>query len=181
MPSAPESDAELPRDERKYSLIGMVRRRMHLRRFSARTEEAYVGWIKRFARFHQLRHPRSLGEAEVTAYLTHLAVRERVSASTQNQALAALLFLSRDVFREPLPWLNEVVRARRPERLPSVLTREEVRLVPGGGARPRPVGGAPSLRCRDRRTPWCTRAQASRGGARLGVAVGLSSDATKLR
>jgi site-specific recombinase XerD len=67
----------------------------------------------------------------VTAYLTHLAVRERVSASTQNQALAALLFLYRDVFREPLPWLKEVVRARRPERLPSVLTREEVRLVLG--------------------------------------------------
>ena len=129
MPRVPESDPELPRDERKYSLIGMVRRRMRLRRLSVRTEEAYVAWIKRFVRFHELKHPRSLGESEVTAFLTHLAVRARVSASTQNQALAALLFLYRDVFREPLPWLNEVVRARRPERLPSVLTREEVRLV----------------------------------------------------
>jgi len=104
---------------------------MRLRRLSARTEEAYVGWIKRFVRFHELRHPQTLGEPEVTAFLTHLAVQERVSGSTQNQALAALLFLYRDVFREPLPWLNEVVRARRPERLPSVLTREEVRLVLG--------------------------------------------------
>lgn len=67
-------------------------------------------------RFHQLRHPRSLGEAEVTAYLTHVAVRERVSASTQNQALAALLFLYRDAFREPLPWLNEIVRAGKGDR-----------------------------------------------------------------
>ncbi len=102
---------------------------MRLRRLSARTEEAYVGWIKRYARFHNLRHPRSLGEAEVTAFLTHLAVQARVSASTQNQALAALLFLYRDVFGEPLPWLSEVVRAKRPTRLPAVLTREEVRVV----------------------------------------------------
>src|ERR1035437_5769572 len=100
MPRVPESDPELPRDERKYSLIGMVRRRMRLRRLSVRTEEAYVAWIKRFVRFHELKHPRSLGESEVTAFLTHLAVRERVSASTQNQALAALLFLYRDVRSE---------------------------------------------------------------------------------
>src|ERR1035437_535211 len=98
MPSPPESDPELPRDERKYSLIGMVRRRMRLRRLSARTEEAYVGWIKRFVRFHDLRHPRLLGESEVTAFLTDLAVRRHVSGSTQNQELAALLFLYRDVF-----------------------------------------------------------------------------------
>ena len=119
----------LSRNEGKYSLIALVRQRMRLRRLSPRTEEAYVGWIRRFARFHGLRHPRLLGEQEVTAFLTDLAVRQRVSASTQSQALAALLFLYRDVIRAPLPWLNEVVRARRPSRLPNVLTREEVRLV----------------------------------------------------
>jgi integron integrase len=112
-------------------LIGMVRRRMRLRRLSARTEEAYVAWIKRYARFHGLRHPRLLGEKEVTGFLTHLAIRKRVAASTQNQAAAALLFLYRDVLREPLPWLTEVVRAKRPERLPVVLTREDVRRVLG--------------------------------------------------
>jgi site-specific recombinase XerD len=131
MPSAPSSGPELPRDERRFSLIGMVRRRARLRRLSPRTEETYVSWIKRFTRFRGLRHPQSMGEAEVTAFLTHLAVSDQVAASTQNQALAALLFLYRDVFREPLPWLGQVVRARRPERLPSVLTREEVRLVLG--------------------------------------------------
>lgn len=131
MPSLSPNDPELPRDERRFSLIGMVRRRARLRHLSPRTEEVYSSWIRRFVRFHGIRHPRSMGEAEVTAFLTHLAVRERVAASTQNQALAALLFLYRDVFREPLPWLGQVVRARRPERLPNVLTREEVRLVIG--------------------------------------------------
>jgi integron integrase len=120
---------QLSRKEGKYSLIGLVRQRMRLRRLSPRTEKAYVAWIKRFARFHGLRHPRLLGEKEVTEFLTHLAVKERVSASTQGQALAALLFLYRHVIRDPLPWLNDVVRARRPARLPSVLTRDEVRFV----------------------------------------------------
>jgi integron integrase len=129
MPRAHPDPADLPRDERKYSLLGMVRRRMRLRRLSPRTEEAYVAWVRRFVKFHGMRHPQTLGEADVTAFLTHLAVDARVSASTQNQALAALLFLYRDVLRAPLPWLSNVVPARRPSRLPNVLTREEVRQV----------------------------------------------------
>ena len=129
MPRAHLDSADLPRDERKYSLVGMVRRRMRLRRLSPRTEEAYVAWVRRFVKFHGMRHPQILGEAEVTAFLTHLAVESRVSASTQNQALAALLFLYREVLGAPLPWLSNVVPARRPSRLPNVLTREEVRQV----------------------------------------------------
>ena len=117
------------RNEGPLSLLGRVRQHIRLRHLSPRTEEAYVGWIKRYARFHGLRHPRDLGEAEVTAFLTHLAVKERVASSTQGQALAALLFLYKNVLQTSLPWLDGVVRARRPERLPSVLTREEVRLV----------------------------------------------------
>lgn len=139
MPRAAPDPADLPRDERKYSLVGMFRRQMRLRRLSPRTEEAYVAWVKRFVKFHGMRHPQALGEAEVTAFLTHLAVEARVSASTQNQALAALLFLYRAVLRTPLPSLNGVVPARRPSRLPSVLTREEVRQVASE------IGGVPHL------------------------------------
>ena len=139
MPRVRPDPADLPRDERKYSLVGMFRRQMRLRRMSPRTEEAYVAWVKRFVKFHGMRHPQTLGEAGVTVFLTHLAVEARVSASTQNQALAALLFLYRDVLRAPLPWLNGVVPARRPSRLPSVLTREEVRRVAAE------VGGVPHL------------------------------------
>jgi integron integrase len=102
---------------------------MRLRRLSPRTEEAYVAWVRRFVKFHGMRHPQILGEAEVTAFLTHLAVESRVSASTQNQALAALLFLYREVLGAPLTWLSNVVPARRSTRLPNVLTREEVRHV----------------------------------------------------
>lgn len=121
----------LSRNEGPLSLIGMVRRQLRLLHRSPRTEEVYVAWIRRFARHHGLRHPRTMGEKEVAEFLTHLAVEDRVSASTQNQALAALLFLYKDVFREPLPWLNDVVRARRPSRLPAVLSRDDVRRVIG--------------------------------------------------
>jgi integron integrase len=111
------------------SLVGQVRHRMRARHLSPRTEEAYVMWIKRFVRYSGTRHPSLLGEAEVTAFLTHLAVTERVAASTQSQALAAILFLYRDVLRAPLPWLHDIVRAKRPARLPVVLTREEAHTV----------------------------------------------------
>jgi integron integrase len=88
-----------------------------------------VGWIKRFIFFHQKRHPREMGEAEVSQFLSFLATREKVTASTQNQALNALLFLYREVLKKDLDWLRGIVRAKRPSRLPVVLSREEVRSV----------------------------------------------------
>jgi integron integrase len=110
-------------------LLDVVRARLRARHYSRRTEEAYIGWIRRFVRFHGRRHPRELGSAQVEAFLSHLAVEARVSASTQNQALAALLFLYRRVLEIDLPDVANVVRARQPERLPVVLTREEVRAL----------------------------------------------------
>jgi len=83
----------------------------------------YIGWIRRYILFHGKRHPRELGAAEASRFLTALAVEAKVSASTQNQALAALLFLYREVVRVELPWLDDLVRARRPRRLPVVLSR----------------------------------------------------------
>jgi len=102
---------------------------MRTRHYSKRTEQTYVHWIKRFIFFHKKRHPVEMAEAEVNQFLTHLAVKEKVSASTQNQALSALLFLYRHVVKRPLGDLGEIIRARRSKRLPVVLTREEVRLV----------------------------------------------------
>ncbi len=94
-----------------------------------RTEQAYVQWIRRFIVFSGMRRPRQLGEAEVARFLSHLAVERHVSASTQNQALAALLFLYREVLDQPVGWVDRVVRAKRPKRLPVVLTRDEVRAI----------------------------------------------------
>jgi integron integrase len=102
---------------------------LRLRHASARTEEAYVSWIKRYIFFHNKRHPADMGGPEVTAFLTDLAVRGRVAASTQNQALSALLFLYREVLEIDLPWLDDIVRAKRPPRLPVVLTRDETRML----------------------------------------------------
>lgn len=104
---------------------------MRLRHYSPRTEEAYVHWVRRFVRFCGLRHPRELGTAEVTRFLSSLAVERHVSASTQNQALSALLFLYRDVLDIPVGWLSTLVRAKRPARVPMVLSRDEVRRVLG--------------------------------------------------
>jgi len=110
-------------------LLDRVRNAIRVRHYSPRTEEAYVLWIRRFILYHGKRHPSSMGAEEVNAFLSHLAVDRTVSASTQNQALAALLFLYRDVLQEPLPWIDDIVRAQRPDRLPVVLTVEEVRQV----------------------------------------------------
>ena len=93
---------------------------------SLRTEQAYVHWIRSFVVFHGKRHPREMGKSEVSAFLSSLAVDSGVAASTQNQALAALLFLYREVLGQDLPWLTEVTRAKRPVRLPTVLSRKEV-------------------------------------------------------
>jgi integron integrase len=97
--------------------------------FAYRTEQAYLYWIRRYVNFHGRRHPRDMGSSDVEAFLTHLAVDGHVSASTQNQALQALLFLYRQVLEIDLPWLVNVTRARRPKRLPVVLTIAEVRSV----------------------------------------------------
>ncbi len=98
-----------------------------LRHLSPRTEKCYRGWARRFLAAHHWRHPAELGRAEAVAFLSDLATRGRVSASTQNQALAALLFLYRSVLEQDLPWLNEIVRAKRPRKIPVVLPRREVR------------------------------------------------------
>lgn len=118
-----------------------VRGKLRANHYSIRTETAYVGWILRFIRANRLRHPQEMGGPEVETFLTHLAVRGNVAASTQNQALSALLFLYRKVLGVDLPWMENVVRAKRPRRLPTVLSAVEVRalleLMP---ARPRLLG-----------------------------------------
>lgn len=104
-------------------------RRLH---YSIRTEDAYVHWAKRFVLFHGKRHPDEMGEPEVVAFLNHLATERDVAASTQNQALNAILFLYKVVLDRPLEWLDDdLVRAKRPARLPAVLTRDEVRALLG--------------------------------------------------
>ena len=110
-------------------LLDQVRDRIRIKHYSIRTETRYVQWIKRFILFHGKRHPTKMGATEEEAFLTQLAVDGKVSASTQNQALSALLFLYKEVLAVDLPWLDNVVRAKRPQRLPVVLTRSEVREV----------------------------------------------------
>ncbi len=110
-------------------LLDQAPERMRLKHYSLRTEEAYLHWVRRFILYHGKRHPRDLGAAEVEAFLSHLATEGRVSASTQNQALAALLFLYREVLGVELPWMEGIVRAKRPARLPVVLTETEVRAL----------------------------------------------------
>jgi len=110
-------------------LLDRVRQALQTLHRSRRTQKAYVGWIRRYILFHSKRHPAEMGAREVTQFLTSLAVVRHVAASTQNQALAALLFLYRVVLEQNLPWLDDVVRARRPEHLPVVMTRDEVRAV----------------------------------------------------
>lgn len=107
-------------------LMELVHDRCRLRHLSRRTEEAYSAWIRRYVRHHRMRHPRDMGETEVGAFLTMLAVDGRVSSSTQNQALAALQFLYAEVLGRPLAVGDDVVRAKRPKRLPEVMSREEV-------------------------------------------------------
>jgi integron integrase len=113
----------------KPRLLTRVRTAIRYRHFSRRTEKAYVGWIKRFIFFHGIRNPEEMGAEDVVTFVSHLAVRRQVSASTQNQALAALLFLYREVLGRELTGLQDGIRAKRPERLPVVLSREEVKAV----------------------------------------------------
>jgi integrase len=111
------------------TLFGAIRENARLRHYSLRTEKTYIAWARRFMQFCGGRHPRSLGASEITTFLTHLAVDLKVSASSQNQALQALIFLYRDVLQIDLPMLDRIVRADKPRRLPVVLTHDEVRRV----------------------------------------------------
>src|SRR5438093_9604990 len=116
-------------DSSKPKLLDRVRAAIGVRHSSRRTEEAYTHWIVRYIRFHGIRHPAEMGAAEINRFLTHLAVEGHVSASTQNQAFNALLFLYRTVLERPFDQLEGVVRAKRPKRLPVVLSRQEVQRV----------------------------------------------------
>jgi integron integrase len=107
-------------------LLQDVRSKLRLKHYSLRTEQAYVGWIWRFIMASNRRHPRDLGAAEVESFLSHLASEGNVAAGTQNQALSALLFLYREVLGVDLPWMQSIVRAKRPRKMPTVLSREEV-------------------------------------------------------
>jgi integron integrase len=129
-PSIPLSHlGRRPEPERRFRLIERLRHRLRASRYSRRTEEAYVDWVRRFVLFHGRRHPAEMGEAEISAYLTDLAVIQKVCASTQNQALHALLFLYRHVLRMPLVGAGDIVRARRGRRLPVVLSVREVKAI----------------------------------------------------
>lgn len=118
----PEKSAATP-----PRLLDQVRDQLRLKHYSLRTEQAYVGWIKRYIIFHGKRHPAEMGKPELESFLTSLAVQRNVSASTQTQALSALLFLYKEVLGLEFPWLNEVTRAKKPARLPTVLTADEVK------------------------------------------------------
>jgi integron integrase len=118
-----------PPPSRRPRLLDRVREAIRAKHYSRRTEKAYVHWIRRFIFFHGRRHPAEMGAPEVTAFLTSLAVQGKVAASTQNLALSALLFLYREVLGVDLPWLEDVVRAKRPQYLPVVPTRDETRAV----------------------------------------------------
>lgn len=121
----PVSEAVTP-GGRPVRLLDQVRAACRVRHYSLRTERAYVSWTRRFILANGKRHPRDMGAEEVTAFLTRLATQGQVAASTQNQALSALLFLYRQVLGMDLPWLEGIVRAKRPARVPVVLTREEI-------------------------------------------------------
>lgn len=117
--------------QHKSPLLRAMQSNMRLRHFSRRTEAVYLAWVRRYVRYHRLRHPREMGAVEVRAFLAWLAEERQLSASSVNQALAALLFLYGEVLRQPLEALGPLPRAKQPERLPVVLTREEVRRVLG--------------------------------------------------
>ena len=119
-PQGPAATAARPR------LFDVVREAIRRRHYSYRTEETYLHWVRRFILFSGKRHPRDMGGAEVTAFLNHLAQDRAVAASTQNQALAALLFLYKEVLAQPLPWLDGLEHAKRPIHRPTVLTEDEV-------------------------------------------------------
>lgn len=117
-------------------LLDQLRERIRYAHYSIRTEEAYVYWVRNYVRFHGLRHPRELGATELTGFLTHLANARRVSPSTHKQALCALLFLYREVLGMQVPWLDDIGRPRAMQRIPVVLSRDEVSRLPAAAEGP---------------------------------------------
>jgi len=130
-PAAVDTPAPQPDEAVPPRLVTRVREAIRLRHYSLRTERAYVHWIRRYILFHGKRHPAAMGAEEITAFVSHLANEGDVAAATQAQALAALLFLYGPVLGTELPWLDQIVRAKRPRRLPTVLDREEVQRLLG--------------------------------------------------
>ena len=134
-PRTPASRSPAPRGHEppppKPKLLDRIRQAVRTRHYSVRTERAYVSWVRRFVIFHGKRHPETLGADEIGAFLSHLAVQGKVSASTQNQAMSALLFLYKEVLGKEVPWITDIVRAKEQRRLPVVLTRDEVVAVLG--------------------------------------------------
>jgi integron integrase len=118
-----------PASAEKPKLLDRLHEALRSRHYSRRTEQSYCHWVKRFIYFHNIRHPAEMAEPEINAFLTHLAVKDRVSASTQTQALSALLFLYRHVLGKEIGMLEGLIRARKPRHLPVVLTKDEVRAV----------------------------------------------------
>jgi integrase len=110
-------------------LLDQVRNQIRILHYSIRTEEAYINWIKQFIIFHNKRHPDELGAAEISRFLSYLASERNVAASTQNQALSALLFLYREVLDKPIDWIDDVERAKKARRLPVVFNKEEAKAV----------------------------------------------------
>lgn len=118
-----------PSHPQKLRLLDQVRHEMRVRHYSLRTEEAYLQWIRRYILFHEKRHPSDMAETEINQFLSHLAVERHVAASTQNQALSAILFLYKRILKKELGFVGDVIRAKRPRRLPVVLSRKEVKAV----------------------------------------------------
>ena len=113
----------------KPRLLDQVRDALRVGHYSIRTEDTYIQWIRRFILFHGKRHPAEMGEAEITAFLTHLAVAKNVASSTQNQALSAILFLYKVVLKQELDWMDNIVRAKRSTHIPEVLTPVQVQAL----------------------------------------------------
>ena len=132
----------------KPKLLDQVRQAIRALHYSKRTEKTYVDWIKRFVFFHGKRHPLEMGEPEINQFLTDLAVSKKVSASTQNQALSAILFLYQRVLDKPLEWVNPAVRAKKPKRLPVVFNSRRSADNPRLNGRRAQAGGDSALRCR---------------------------------
>lgn len=110
-------------------LLNQVQNRIRAKHYSIRTEQAYLDWIKKFILYHEKRHPADMGDREICAYLTHLAVNRKVAASTQNQALSAILFMYREIIKKDLEEFDDLIRAKRPSRLPVVFTPEETKQI----------------------------------------------------
>lgn len=127
---------------KKPKLLDLVRSKLRLKHYSYRTELSYISWIRRFILFHGKRHPETMGEKEIEAFLTHLAVKKQVAASTQNQAFNAILFLYREVLGIELAGMIDAVRSKRPQRLPTVMSRTEVFSLLDA------MTGVPQLTCR---------------------------------